>query len=788
MHMNKLHILLACACGATVATAFAIQRADSFTYTRPDGTKATVTALSDNIIKVSPGEEALPSKIVLPHVGEFTGTVSQNTLTSPSGLKAQVDPATGLLTITGGDGRTVTDPGRRGKDAAGRHTMSLGMPGNPRHVYGGGERGYTFNLYGDTLEVYNTQNYGYTEGDKRIKRMNITMPMLVYPEGYAVLFDDFAAAEMIPADSLRYATEAPAEPAYYFINSPEGFPGVTSSVTSLVGRQELPPFWALGYITSKYGYHTEAEARGAVDSLKTAGYPVDGMVLDLYWYGKEQDMGRLAWEPEQWPDPEGMLADLKKMGVNMVAISQPFVLKNGKAIDNFHELDAARMFGRDSLGNTREVTIWVGEGGMFDMSNPDTRRWLRARYKQLTDSGMTGWWGDLGEPEAHPADMVHANGLTARQYHNYYGNDWSSIIYDLFAEEYPDTRLMALMRGGTTGLQRYSVFPWSTDVSRSWGGLQPQVKIMLNSGLSGLGYMSHDVGGFAIDKDNPIDPELYVRWLQLGLFSPVLRTHSQAFAEPYHYPEQQDIVLPLIRRLYEMLPYNYTLAYENAVKGMPLVRPVGMYEANPGATDTIVDEFLWGRDLLVAPVLTQGTTSRTVYFPEAGTRWVDINDPSKVYNGGTSAEVEAPLEVLPLFARAGALIPRAPYEMKNVGDYDPSRYVVDYYPGGVEGETSFSVFEDDRESRSSLSKNQYALVELTADNRPKYITLTASSFGDYPGMPRERSLTFVLHGVKAPKSVAVNGVPVEKVYDAKTATLTVPLTGMSLPLTVIIDK
>ena len=113
---------------------------------------------------------------------------------------------------------------------------------------------------------------------------------------------------------------------------------------------------------------------------------------------------------------------------------------------------------------------------------------------------------------------------------------------------------MTLMRGGTAGLQRFSVFPWSTDVSRSWGGLEPQIRIMLNSGLSGLGYMSHDVGGFAVDPSNPVDPELYVRWCQLGLFSPVLRTHATRAAEPYKYPEQQHILLPLIKERYRWLP------------------------------------------------------------------------------------------------------------------------------------------------------------------------------------------------------------------------------------------
>ncbi len=230
------------------------------------------------------------------------------------------------------------------------------------------------------------------------------------------------------SNPLKYASETPGSLSYYFFASPEGMPGVASRVADLTGHQDLPPFWALGYITSKYGYRTEAETLGVADSLRRAGYPLDGMVLDLYWYGKEQDMGRLAWDPEQWPSYRKMLADLKKDGVNMVAISQPYVLRNGRAIDNYNYLAPRGMFGKDSLGNVKEVKIWVGEGGMLDVSNPETRLWLRERYKALTDSGMTGWWGDLGEPEVHPDGMYHHNGLTTRQYHNLYGNEWSQII------------------------------------------------------------------------------------------------------------------------------------------------------------------------------------------------------------------------------------------------------------------------------------------------------------------------------------------------------------------------
>ncbi|MDE5749440.1 MAG: DUF5110 domain-containing protein, partial [Duncaniella sp.] len=537
------------------------------------------------------------------------------------------------------------------------------------------------------------------------------------------------------------------------------------------GRQELSPLWSLGYITSKYGYRTQAETVGVVDTLRRHGYPLDGIVLDLYWYGKEEDMGRLAWDPVQWPDHKKMLADLKADGVNTVIISQPYVLRNGEAKGNYDLLSDSQLLLRDTLGGQQEVKIWVGEGGMFDVSNPATRQWLSDRYRDLTLDGVGGWWGDLGEPEVHPESGLHANGLTAREYHNRYGNDWSSIIYDLYKDQFPDTRLMTMMRGGTTGLQRYSVFPWSTDVSRSWGGLSPQVTIMLNSGLSGLGYMSHDVGGFAIDEAAPYDPELYVRWLQLGTFSPVLRTHSQQTAEPYNYPEQEkEILLPLIRERYRWLPYNYTLAWENATKGYPLVRPLNFNSPGSARYDDINDEYLWGNDVLVAPVLTKGATSRRVVFPEG--LWTDYNNSVRFYHGGDTVMVDAPLDVLPLFVRAGAFIPQADYTMRSTRDYRTDRYTVNYYP--YLGTSEYVMYEDNPESTTSLEKGRYALVTFKGDAGMGDINITVTSEGSYEGQKPSKEMTFVVHLFDGkPREVLVDGKKAKSwKFDPKAQTLT----------------
>lgn len=766
--MKQIYITVAVALSAS----WGVAGAAGIDVTTPQGRKVSVEAVTPDIIRVTntaPGEKLNP--FLKSPAGDEAVDVSRrgdiSTFTTSTGVTVRVDAATGGVDINAGGRRALSDGGVR-EMAGGKRRMELSVMGGGS-FYGAGERGYSFNLAGDTLVMYNKQNYGYTASEPRIKQMNITMPLFLSSDGYAVVFDDYAAAEMVMSDPIVYITESKAPVSYYFVNSAGSLASLTSTLTTLTGRQDLPPLWSLGYITSKYGYRTQSETTGVIDTLKRQGYPVDGVVLDLYWYGKEQDMGRLAWDPDQWPDHRKMLADLRKEDVNTVIISQPYVLRNGKAIDNYNELTRQQLLLRDTLGGQQEVTIWVGEGGMFDVANHKTRAWLRERYRDLTLDGVGGWWGDLGEPEVHPESGLHANGQTTREYHNRYGNDWSKIIYDLYREDFPDTRLMTMMRGGITGLQQYSVFPWSTDVSRTWGGLKPQINIMLNSGLSGLGYMSHDVGGFAI-TDKPYDPELYVRWLQLGTFSPVLRTHSQQEAEPYKYPEQQDIILPLIRERYRWLPYNYTLAYENASQGLPLVRPLNFYTPGSKKYDDIDDEYLWGRDVLVAPVLEQGARERKVVFPEG--LWADYRDPSKLYRGGDTITYAAPLDVLPLFVRAGSFIPLADYAMENTGDYRTDRYTVNYYP--YLGKSEFVMYEDNPLSTTSLSKDEYSLITFKGDAEMHRIEIGVSAKGTYPCAKADKELRFVIHLFDGkPGSVTVDGRKAKGwKYDEALSTLT----------------
>ncbi|MDE6018762.1 MAG: DUF5110 domain-containing protein [Muribaculaceae bacterium] len=773
--MKKAIICIGMAAAATVAAAFSAQtgrqQEESFRVMTKKGV-IEIIPLNNDIFRIvelpgldSPTPAATQAATLKGEKGDIRSWTSAElfVIESPT-TTVEVNKNTGKVTFYDADKNLLLSEADGMMKDGDEQTVSFLTPEGD-HFYGAGERGHRLTLNGSELMMWNRANYGYTDGDDRISQANICIPYLVSDNGYGLLIDDYAKARLtVGNDTILYRTISTKPLSYYFINGDGTLAGATNSFAELTGHQPLPPFWTLGYITSKYGYHNQKEAYGAIDSLKQRDYPVDGMVLDLYWYGVETDMGRLEWDKEKWPDHKKMLSDMNDKGIHIVPIHQPYINKTG-AMDNYTLLDNKGLLTKDGEGKTKDVTTWVGEAGMFDISNPATRDWMWQRMKPLTAEGLSGWWGDLGEPEVHPLEIVHANGETAEEYHNVYGNEWSKMIYEGLRKDFPDMRPMLMMRGGTTGLQRYGVFPWTSDVSRSWGGLQAQNKLLLSSSLSGLGYMSNDVGGFAVDPENPYDPELYVRWIQAGTFSPILRTHAQDRPEPYHYPDQESIIKKFIRMRYEWLPYNYTLAYENAVYGMPLMRTLNFHGDNEDKAKyaDISDEYLWGQSILVAPVMQQGARSRKVVFPEG--KWIDWNNPSKTYKGGTEATVAAPLSTLPLFVKDGSFIPQFTKKIENTSEYDPSIITVKYFPR--KEWSTYRMYDDNRISPTSLETGEYQLTTFSGSKQGTEIYVNIDSEGSYQGMPEHRMITLEIVGVSNPKGVELDGQKLERMISAK---------------------
>lgn len=295
------------------------------------------------------------------------------------------------------------------------------------------------------------------------------------------------------------------------------------------------------------------------------------------------------------------------------------------------------MLATDSIGNPFTYDFYFGNTGLIDLFKPKGRQWFWEIYRRLAEMGVAGVWGDLGEPEVHPSNLYHAIG-SADEVHNIYGHSWAQLVYEGYRSEYPNQRPFILMRSGAAGSQRFGLIPWSGDVNRSWGGLKGQTEISLQMGMQGLAYMHSDLGGFA---GNNLDDELYVRWLQYGVFQPVFRPHAQEDvpSEPvFRSSWAKDLARKAIELRYQLIPYQYTLAFDNEQYGLPFMRPLFFEEPENRTLLAKSDGYLWGSNFLIYPITEPNQQTKEVYFPK-GSWWFDFYS-GKMFKGGTKHLIE----------------------------------------------------------------------------------------------------------------------------------------------------
>ncbi|MHC1778144.1 MAG: TIM-barrel domain-containing protein [Lentimicrobium sp.] len=586
-------------------------------------------------------------------------------------------------------------------------------------LYGGGARVLGMNRRGNRLQLYNRAHYGYTT---RSELMNYTLPVFLSSKLYAVLFDN-ASAGFLDLDSKKnnevtYETSA-GTPNYYVIAGNNWF-HLTEQYTRLTGNQPLPPRWAFGNFSSRFGYHSQTETEATVNKFFKEGIPLDAVIIDIYWFGKDikGTMGNLDWYADSFPKPEKMIKRFQKKGVKTILVTEPFILTTSnrwkEAVDN-------KILATDGIGNPYTYDFYFGNTGLIDIYDPKAREWFWNIYKKFTDQGIAGWWGDLGEPEVHPAPLQHING-SADEVHNSYGHEWAKLIYEGYRSDFPDTRPFILMRAGYAGSQRYGMIPWTGDVSRSWGGLVPQPEISLQMGMQGLAYMHSDLGGFA--GGDSINNELYTRWLQYGVFQPVFRPHAQEKIPPepvFQKESTKALAKEAINLRYRLLPYIYNMAYENSRTGKPLMIPLFFIEdQNPDLL--IYDKaYMWGDAFLVSPVKEPGIREQTFYLPK-GNSWTDFNT-GKVYTGGTELTVPLSIDYIPVFVKGGSFIPMS-IKAESTAGYTLDEFDLHYYSDSLVTENKYRLYNDDGETPDAQEKGLYEKMEFSASETQNMLVLT----------------------------------------------------------------
>lgn len=617
-------------------------------------------------------------------------------------------------------------------------------------LMGGGERVLGMNRRGHILPLYNKASYGYTT---HAAQMYYSLPMVISSNKYLLLFDNTAKGKMdlgaTVADQMTFSAETGRRA--YVVVAGQHFADLTKDYTAITGHQPLPPRWALGNFASRFGYHSEAQVRDVVARYQAAGIPLDAVVLDLYWFGKDikGHMGNLDWYKAAFPTPVKMIHDLRQAGVKTVLITEPFVLTTSKCWDSAVQAGAITP---DASGKPATFDFYFGHTGLIDVFSKKGRNWFWQKYQHLMDQGVAGFWGDLGEPEVHPATLVHAEG-SADALHNAYGHRWAQMVYQRSIQAAPDKRPFILMRSGFAGTQRYGIIPWTGDVSRSWGGLKPQVELAVQMGAQGLGYIHSDLGGFA--GGDHFDPALYLRWLQYGVFQPVFRPHAQEEIAPepvFHGQHIQDVVAGYIRQRYAMLPYNYTLAFENSLTGMPLMRPV-LYETDKVSDFDNAHSYFWGDAFLVTPVTDADAKTVTTELP-AGV-WFDYHNDHKVV-GGQAYTRPTVLERLPVMVKAGSFVPMVAPVM-STDQYSTRNLTLHYWADPSVTQAQGQLYDDDGHSRDAYQKGQYQLLHFTA-RQAQALTIRLSSTGNgFSGMPKQRHITLVVHHAGAVQRVSRDG-------------------------------
>ncbi len=503
----------------------------------------------------------------------------------------------------------------------------------------------------------------------------VCVPFMVSSKGYGIVWDNPSATRFIAGVNGRTAFQSSVgERVSFFVitgNTPEQ---LYSGYARVTGKTPIPPKAAFGLIQSKARYESQQEVLRVANTYRQKKYPLDIMVVDWFYWTR---MGQLDIDPAQFPDPDAMNRELHGLGMQSIISFWPRFESSGRY---FNELDTKGYFLKDKDGKTVDGLPSRSDrtGALIDSTNPAARKWYweHARDNVLSH-GFDYPWLDETEPDLVPDGYFYAIGSGDR-YHNVYPLLHVEGVAEGMRAWKPNKRALILSRAAYLGSQRTGALFWSSDINPSWEALTRQIPTGLNMTASGIAYWGNDIGGWQwlpqatkASKAPLLDPagaagtvgqnhdypELFTRWFQYGTFLPTLRVHGdRKHTEIWEFGPQAEAILARYDRLrYQLLPYIYSQAKATWDSGAPFMRPLWMDFPNDPQVADIGTQYMFGPAFLVAPVTEQGQTQKDVYLP-AGSDWYNFWTNEKLA-GGRWVKVAAPIEQMPVFVRAGAIVP-----------------------------------------------------------------------------------------------------------------------------------
>lgn len=573
---------------------------------------------------------------------------------------------------------------------------------------------------------------------------------------------------------------------WYVMTGPD-LPDLRKDYMELTGRPPVPPKKAFGLWASEFGYDNWAEVDGTLAGLRGSGFPVDGVMLDVQWFGgvtadsDESRMGSLDWDTAKFPDPAGKLASYAADGVGVIPIEESYIAKN---LPEHASMAAAGDLVRAGCSTCGPVYLttnsWWGKGGMIDWTKEDAgARWHDQQRQHLLDEGVTGHWLDLGEPEMYDSADWTAGILPGKHqhadYHNVYNLKWAQSIADGYARSNEQSRPFMLSRAAASGIQRFGVGMWSADIGSTLDALGSQQNAQMHMSMSGIDYYGSDIGGFRREMLNSDLNELYTQWFaNSAWFDTPLRPHTENLCNCFE--TTPDSIghaasnLSNLRQRYELAPYYYSLAHRANRYGEPLAPPLAYYYQDDDAVREMGHEKMLGRDLLVGIVASEGERQRNIYLP-AG-EWIDLHTNERIQSTGQWIQ-DVPLWrngefTLPAYARAGAILPKA-FVDSNTKNIEGDRSDSVAHPELIarvfadEQQSAFTLFEDDG-ATVDYENGSVRTTEITQSLSGGAASVTiGAAQGTYADAPasRPRVVELVTDGTQA-SSVSLAGTALTK--------------------------
>jgi alpha-D-xyloside xylohydrolase len=555
-------------------------------------------------------------------------------------------------------------------DVAGEHTFRVGASFSvtpDEHFYGLGQNQEgTLDLRGRTIDC--RHYYDAAAGEQ------VCVPVLVSSRNYMIVWDNPSATTVSAGmNNGTHIQSEVGERVSFFLITGANSDDLYKGYRLLTGTTPLPPKAAFGLIQSKARYESQAELMGIAKGYRDRGYPLDVMVLDWFYWTR---MGQIDIDHAYFPDPIAMNKQLHDWGMHSIISVWPRFEREGRY---FNFLASKGWLLKDKDGNVVDGLAVRNDraGALIDSTNPDARAWYWGKIRDnIVSQGFDWLWLDETEPDLVPDGFFYSIGSGDR-YHNVFPLMHTMGVADGSAKDRPDFRNLILARAAYLGAQASGAIFWTSDVQGTWDALRRQIPANLDMAASGIAYTSSDTGGWqwpngpraahaplvdpagatAMVPSYPDYPELFVRWFQLNTFTPTLRIHGQRPATAiWEYGKAAEPILAdyLLLR-YQLMPYLYALGHGTYETGAPFMRALFMDFPGDATAATLNDEYMFGPAFLVAPVTEQGATSRKVYLP-AGSDWYDWWTNHKVA-GGQWIEAAAPIDRIPLFVRAGSIVP-----------------------------------------------------------------------------------------------------------------------------------